>query len=386
MPPETDSIPRTTLIDLFTALRVVAKDSPTTLEVLRQHFCVDRKRRTVGDMLWSTAAYNAQELSRLGLVEISAIPKNKSSFERLKNRSLSITDAGSELIYQFKENRGEAYDRLFALMFAAHPYLRTFVNLLNNTPIFVPVVTSWKDHISPKYSSAIVLVEDVSRGKIDLDSFFHLLQARLKRELREHEQFEISEKMKAVLREVGPAATTEEPTEFAKKFLLKINDCVLPAIFKNEGLTFDYRTHRTLWSFGQEWKLWQSTSDHPEYSGRLVYKTATIAVSETGDKVESLSFDNGLGKTRENFLDKLYDAYLKVQQSTKDTYALAWQLRAVFCFTNRCQESVFDRLMEDYYTGSEQYDLTLEIQRHGQYERPLRVGKRNIGLVRVVKK
>src|SRR5690242_5770933 len=142
MSPETDSIPRTTLIDLFTALRVVAKDSHTTLEVLRQHFCVDRKRRTMGDTLWSTAAYNAQELSRLRLVEISAIPKNKSSYQRLKNRSLSITDAGSELINQFKENRGDAYDRLFTLMFAAHPYLRSFVNLLNNTPIFVPVVTS----------------------------------------------------------------------------------------------------------------------------------------------------------------------------------------------------------------------------------------------------
>ncbi|MGH9908888.1 MAG: hypothetical protein ACRD8U_25290, partial [Pyrinomonadaceae bacterium] len=286
----------------------------------------------------------------------------------------------------FKEDRAAAYDRLFALMFASHPYLRTFVNLLNNTPIFVPVVTSWKDHISPKYSSAVVLVEDVSRGKIDLDAFFNLLQTRLKRELGDQERCEISEKMSSVLREVGPAATSDDPTEFAKKFLLKINDCVLPAIFKTEGLTFDYRTHRTLWAFGQEWKLWQSTSDHPEYSGRLVYKTATIAVSETGDKIEALSFDNGLAKTRENFLDKLYDAYLKVQQSTKDTYALAWQLRAVFCFANRCQESVFDRLMEEHYTGSEQYDLTLEIQRHGQYERPLRVGKRNIGLVRVVKK
>ncbi|MGH8604609.1 MAG: hypothetical protein ACREXR_18045, partial [Gammaproteobacteria bacterium] len=146
-------------------LRVVAKDSRTALEILRQHFCVDRKRRTVGDLLWSTAAYNAQELSRLGLVEISAIPKNKTSYERLKNRALSITDAGSKLFSQFKEDRGQAYDQLFALMFAAHPYLRTFVSLLNNTPIFLPVVTSWKDHISPKYSSATVMVEEVSRER-----------------------------------------------------------------------------------------------------------------------------------------------------------------------------------------------------------------------------
>jgi hypothetical protein len=193
--------------------------------------------------------------------------------------------------------------------------------------------------------------------------------------------------MGSLLDEVALSATGEEPTEFAKKFLLKINDYILPTLLKKEGLTFDYRTHRTLWSFGQEWKLWQSTSDHPEFDGRLVFKTATIRISKSSDRIDKLVFDSGLAKTKEKFLDKLYNAYLKVQRITKDTYVLAWQLRAVFCFDNRCQESVFHRLMEENYIGSDKYELSLEIQRqHGQYDRPLRVGNRKIGLVRVLKK
>lgn len=384
---ETDSIPRTTLRDLFIALGVLAKDSPSTLENMRQHFCVKRRRRVAGNLQWSTASANAEELKRLGLLDVSAIPKNKKNFERLKDRPVAITDAGAGLYRLLKESQADAYDRLFVMMYEAHPYLRAFVRLLNETHIFAPVMTSLKDHLSPKYTNATALVEDVSRGEIDLGSLLRLLEGRLKRPLAEQESLSISEGMRKLVGEVAVAAASDDPTEFAKKFLLKTNEVVFPSIFRRDGLTFDYRTHRTLWSFGQEWKLWQATGDHPEYDGRLVFRTATIELSEQGDKIKRLSFNSGLAKTRENFLDKLYDAYLNVQKTTKGTFALAWQLRAVFCFDNRCQETVFDRLMEEHYTGSEQYDLALEIQRqHGQFERPLRVGGRNIGLVRVIKK
>jgi len=43
--------------------------------------------------------------------------------------------------------------------------------------------------------------------------------------------------------------------------------------------------------------------------------------------------------------------------------------------------------MDEHYTGSGQYELTLEVQKpNSQHETPLRVGGRNIGLVRVLKK
>jgi hypothetical protein len=312
MSPTTDSIPRITLGDLFFALKVIAKDSPTTLESLRQHFCIQRKLRIAGDRLWWTAMANAQELNRLGLLDLGALPKSKARFEHLKNRPVAVTQAGAQLSSQLSENRSDAYDQLFQLMFRSHPYLRAFVRAIHETHLVAPIVTSLKDHISQKYASASSLVEDISRGYIDRSAFLQNLERRLKRPLNLQEQSEITSNLKSLLDEVTSQATREEPTEFAKKFLPKLNECVLSAIFKNEGLSFDYNTHRTLWSFGQEWKLWQSTSDHPDYDGRLIFKTATVQISAPGDSIEGLIFNSGLNRTGENFLNKLYNAYIKL--------------------------------------------------------------------------
>jgi hypothetical protein len=65
----------------------------------------------------------------------------------------------------------------------------------------------------------------------------------------------------------------------------------------------------------------------------------------------------------------------------------AWELRGVFCYDNRCQLSVFNRLFDESYSGSEEYKLQLEIQRQKpQHEVAVRAGQRNIGAVRVVKR
>jgi len=387
---ETDTIPRTTLGDLFFALRVVAKDSPTTLELLRQHFCVYKKYRPRGDLLWSTAASNTQELNRLGLLTAASIPKTRRAYEQARDRPISISDEGRSLCKQLREDTAKAYDQMFALMFQAHPYLRHYVRAIRESELFVPVVTSLKDHLSPKYVSGSVLADDVSKRCLDVDSFLQKLSERLGatgRILSNDERQEISRRVSRLVDETIPAATTEEPTEFSKKFIAKLNDYFLPALFATERLSFDYRTHQLIWAFGQEWKLWQSTSDHPEFDGRLIFPTAKIEFLSSSEKIEKLTFDSGLSKTREDFLAKLYDAYLKVQKITKETYVLAWHLRAVFCFDNRCQETVFERLVEEHYTGSDDFELTLEIQRQkGLHDRPLRVGKRNIGLVRVGRK
>jgi hypothetical protein len=387
MPAETDSIPRTTLQDLFFTLRVAGKDKSVTLELLRQHFCVDRERKATGDLLWSTAAYNAQELNRLGLLEVGSIPKNRRAYEQFRQKQVSLTDRGRDMLSLLGQSPGGAYDLLFKLMFAAHPYLRAFVRAINKGSLMAPVVTSLKEHVSPKYANTIALADDVAKKNFDSATFTDNVERRLGRPLTAEERASLSSGARTLLEEVALSAATEDPTEFAKKFLLKVNDYVMPALFTTEGLVFDYRTHRTLWAFGQEWKLWLSTSDHPEFDGRLVFRTATIRPTPDGTSIDDLVFESGLMKTGENFLQKLYNAYIKVQRLTKGTYALAWQLRAVFCFDNACQESVFDRLMEVYYTGSDEFDLDLEIQRqHGQYDRPLRIGNRKIGLVRVIKK
>jgi len=383
MATDTDSLPRIKLEDLFLTIREFEKDPATTLERLRCRICVNRKQKLSGDLYWSTARDNAIELQRLGLLEAGSFPKDKKAYELMKEKQLRITPEGNAVIALFRSDRSAAYDGLFKAMYAVHPYLRSFVKAITQHYLVAPVITSLKDHVSPRYASAKLLSDDVAEKQLDTECLLSLTEKRIQRPLTPAEVNTISSAVRTLLEESAYGAISEEPIDFTKKFLLKLNDIVLPNVFRSMDLAFDYRTHRTLWGFGQEWKLWQSTSAHPDYDGRLVHRTATIRLTHQGESVASLMYDSGLKNTGENFLFRLFQAYQKL----KNTYVPAWSLRAVFCFDNLCQDSVFDKLMEEHYTGSDEYDLQLEIHRQkGQHDRPLRIGNRNIGLVRVVRR
>jgi hypothetical protein len=100
-----------------------------------------------------------------------------------------------------------------------------------------------------------------------------------------------------------------------------------------------------------------------------------------------IAFDYGLKRTGEEFLAKLHAAYQEVSGLTNATFVTAWELRSVFCFDNKCQPSVFDKLFGDSASGSVEYKLQLEVQRQKpQHENTLRANNRNIGSVRVVRR
>ena len=384
---ETDTIPRINLTDLFLTLRAFEDETDVALDDIRLRFCVNRKKKLCGDLHWSTAVANTTELQRLGLIEGTPFPKDRRSYEQVRTTKMRATTPGLNLLDTFRDDRGQAYDRLFQAMYTTHSYLRVFVGAIMRRELIAPVLTSLKEHVSDRYTSASILADDVVRRSLDFDSFLRSLEKRLKRPLTSHETADIQSGTLTLLDESGASAVSDDPTEFAKKLLLKLNDIVLPALLKREGLTFDYRTHRTIWSFGQAWKMWQAMSSHPDYDVRLVYPTATIRLDPKEEKVLNVSYDRGLGATGKHFLHRLNDAYLKLQRDGRGTYALAWELRSVFCYEYRCQESVFDRLMKKHYVGSDEFELQMDIQRQKtQCDRPLRVGNRNIGLIRVVKK
>ncbi len=80
----------------------------------------------------------------------------------------------------------------------------------------------------------------------------------------------------------------------------------------------------------------------------------------------------------------MFAAYQKLQAIRKSRFVSAWELRAVFSLENRCQQSVFNRLFEDHYAGSDEYSLQLrEIQQaeKSRHEEPLRAGQRSVGTI-----
>src|SRR5262249_30970619 len=343
---QTDSIPRIAVRDLFAALLGFENKPRRTLEDLRRQFCADRGKYR-GDFLWSAARDNAVELQRLGLVEGGPFPKDSRAYQTLRDSPLVIAARGKELIRTFRGDRAVGYDSLFKAMYSSHPYLRSFVRLIMERPIFVPVISSLKEHITPKYASANTLANDVSKGTFDSPALLQSVERRISRALTNVEQNEITAGSTELVRQTSMNACTDEPREFAKKFILKLNDVVVPAIFRSDRLDFDFRTHRMLWSLGEAFRLWAAVRSHPHFDGWIIFRTALVR-SKNGISVDELIFESGIQRTEERFLEKLYAAYGKTEALVRKSHVPAWELRSVFCYENHCQPSVFNRLFDTY--------------------------------------
>jgi hypothetical protein len=382
---QTDSIPRITVRDLFSALLGFEKKANRTLEDLRRQFCADRGKYR-GDFLWSAARDNAVELQRLGLIEGGPFPKDSRAYQTLRDSPLVITSQGKELIRIFRTDRALGYDSLFKAMHVSHPYLRMFVRLIMERPVFVPVITSLKEHVASQYGSANTLANDVSKGIFDTPSLLSTLERRTGRPLTEIERHEIDRGLKELVHNTQMSACADEPREFAKKFILKLNEVVIPALFRGDTLDFDYRTHRVLWTLGEAFRLWAAVRSHPQFDGWVIFRTALVQ-STNGTDIDELVFDSGLQRTEDHFLEKLYAAYEKTQALAGKSHVLAWELRSVFCYENRCQVSVFNRLFDAYRNGDRQFEVHMELQgQKPKHEQALRAGDRNVGSIRVVKR
>jgi len=383
---ETDSFPRVAVRDLFLVLQVFDRTQATEMENIRLRICVHRKLQRKGTFLWSAARDTSVELVRLGLIEGPCNVKNTQQYESMKRNRLVVTSAGRQLLEQFKADRAKAYDALFALLVIHHPYLRQFIGVLNRHDIVAPVISSMKEHVSPRYAANAILAEDVADGRFDHDELIERVGQRIGRRLEEDECKEITHAIENLIREAKPSALNDETTRFAKNFLNKLNDIVVPAVFRNSGMGFDFRTHRTVWTIGQEFKTWAIFRSHPEHDAWLIVRTSTLALDDERKSLATLSFDYGLKHIAAGFLAKLYAAYLELQSLSNNTFVPAWELRAVFCVQNRCQPTVFNSLLDQYYGGSDDFRLQLEIQRQKpQHEMAVRARNRNIGSIRVVK-
>jgi hypothetical protein len=382
-----DSIPRLSARDLFLALRQFMTGDTVTLENLRLKFCYDRNAKRKGNYMFATAVIVAGEMQKLGLVEGGPLPKaTTKTYEAAKGKTVKISECGKELLSLFTNARSAAFAKLFARMYTAHRNLQAFVAVILERNLFAPITTSVKDHVGAAYSTGSALATAVADGDLDINETLRLLAQRMGRPLSEEEAAEMKAGIEKLAKDSKISARSEDGTAFAKSFLAKLNDVVIPAIFRADGLPFDYRTHRTIWSLGEEFKLWGTTTSHPDYSGTVIYRTATITLSDNGQAVKELTFDAGLKKTGENFLGKVFATYQKLQALRKSKFVNAWELRAVFCLDNRCQQSVFNRLFEEHYASSEAYSLHFEIQQSkSRHEVPLRAGKRSVGTILVTR-
>jgi len=382
---ETDTIPRIKVRDLVSAVQFLSRNDSPTLEALRVKLNADRRTLSGGTAGYSVARDVASELDRLGLANVGPLPKDAKGFEKKRDTVLTLNDGGRDLAERIRTDRAEAYGSILKGLYETHPYVRRYVIAVMRGPFVAPVITSAKQHISPKYGTAKVLADDVAGRKFELPSLLELTAIRVGRPLSADEQSEIENGVSDLVSKLQIPAATEPQTEFARKMLMAINEIVVPAVLRREGLGFDFNSLRRMWLMGTEFQVSWATSAHPRHDGWLTFDTATFELSERLDKIERVRFDKGVRRMAAGFLDRLFEAYMLMQGWAQPSVVTAWELRATFCFQNRCAPGVFDHLFCANYGGSDAYRIEKDFSPRNKpsHEEGLRIGGREIGLIRI---
>jgi hypothetical protein len=385
---ETDTIPRIKVRDLVSVVQFLSRNNAATLESLRVKLNTDRRKPSGGTAGYAVARDVAAELDRLGLAKIGPLPKDAKGFEKKRDTVIRLRDEGSHLAERIRTDRAEAYVHLLKGLYETHPYIRRYIHAVMRGPFLAPVVTSAKQHISQKYETAKVLADDVADGKFELPALIELTANRIGRPLSTDEQLEIENGVNGLVFKLRTAAGTEPQTEFARKTLMAINEIVVPAVLGREGLGFDFNSLRRMWLMGKEFQISWATSAHPRHDGWLTFDTARIQLNERLDKIVAVRFDNGIRRMGDGFLDRLFEAYTLMQSWGQPAVVTAWELRATFCFQNRCAPGVFDHLFRENYGGSDTYRIEKDFAPRSKplHEAGLRIGGREIGLIRISKR
>jgi hypothetical protein len=69
-----------------------------------------------------------------------------------------------------------------------------------------------------------------------------LTERRVKQLLTVDERLEIEKRINDLVAKLQVAAASEPQTEFARKMLMAINEIVVPAVLRREGLGFDFNS------------------------------------------------------------------------------------------------------------------------------------------------
>ena len=163
---------------------------------------------------------------------------------------------------------------------------------------------------------------------------------------------------------------------------------MIPAILRRDGLGFDFRTHRTLWAMGQEFRVWAVIRSHPEFDGWLILSTSkNFCEVTTGSRTCSLRlWPNSLRGTASWASSTA--AYQKLQAlKSRDVrcqhgHCVPYSASTITANRRCSTHSLMSPLVSPMVTG---FDLEIQRQKP-QHEEPLRAGKRNIGSIRVAKK
>ncbi|MBM4031543.1 MAG: hypothetical protein FJ291_07115 [Planctomycetes bacterium] len=346
-PVGTDTIPRASVEQFFTALSHLASNGGSSFDLLRRVLYAQAGRRAPGSecALWTVARDVLAEFHRLGYATVGVLPRRRSDVGRLGGSPCEITNQGQRLAEAFATNRGQAYDSLLLAWMAAHPYFLGLIVRVLAGPIYVPDVTNAAQAGEGRSVQAVTAaVVKSCLGRLSGVGFPPDKAARFESSARHR------------VEALGRSLTS--PDLDNKAFVDLIQDgVVIPSLLHAEGLPFDAVTFKHLLKAAHEFFAAASTSAHPDFVGRVVFSTCdfTPTPADGGYAPPSAVQHHGYSYARPRFADALVKAYSRTA-GVSAGYADAYALRAIVCVGIRIQPLVFGACLRDLIAAGEVAD------------------------------
>jgi hypothetical protein len=382
----TDTIPRASIEQILGGLRYLAKENGrTTFDAVRVHFLAASRRRApnTATAMWTVARDVLTELEKLKLATVGVLPRKLSDVQRLRETPCEISQAGSEMAQLHAQTAGRAYDALLIRWLADHPYFRTLVVRLLDSPIFIPDVTNM--------------------GQLGLDSVkgktVPALSAKLVENCNSRLQAagwntdKLSELQSGIEQRVRDLAEVLDSTDIDAKRLIDVvqDNIVLPALLDAEALPFDPVTFQHMLKCAQEFFCAAWTTSHPRFNGRVAFSTCEfdVGLQSDPDAVVTEVVHHGVSYAEPMFARAIREAYIAAAGTTS-AYVSAYVIRAIVCVDLRIPLVVFARSLESLISMGPQAELTvyteLPFEPPPQGENYVEVGKRRIGRLKLIYK
>jgi hypothetical protein len=351
----TDTIPRLhQLVPHMSDFLVRISDGSHTFEDARHGYAetVNRLaaaglgRRTASrvsdaDAYWAPTAELLQEAMRLGFVQRRPLPSSRRHLDSHRNTTFNLTELGREAARLAQNSPAEFTSRLADAAISAHPYLRSFLLLLEEGPLVCPEIREGQ-------------IESSSREGRDTRYWASwaadLVNAKAETPVTTAAGVRV-EMQQAVTKRFG---VNPNPRPTNKALSEALNDAFAAASLRARGLPMGANNLKVLKAWGSQLLLFDQSRYVPAYADCNVVWVASDLLRNNGTIVGATR--RGLAQHGTPVARALVDAYRRQAQGRTSElirmpYLPIHEVRAEAAFDCRVTRALADLVLERLAAG-----------------------------------
>ena len=325
----------------------------------------------------TNAATALKELMWLGYLEREPVPSRASAAAAYAAKRFTLTDAGRAWVAQVEHDPRGSFDELLRRLWAVHPQLAGYLQILGRGELVVPT-QSWSA-LHPERVGAEgrpVYVQTLSAKAARAAA-----SGRAGWSASEHE---IAQAIDAYVTRLEESAAKRQRTAFPnhRSFVQACEEALVSFAFGRAGVPLDYISVEILRRWTQELLVANFSYYVPAGAATALRLWATADIGTADDTLQSIG-RRPPSEWASRVLAVLPEAFERARALEGDrSFVMVHRVRAAVCHELAVNDVVFDTAIRDLYAHSDQPDAPLRLKfevHHGVIPptaRPLRLKDR----------